>query len=63
MPKLSKIHVVAMVLVLVSGFVFANGNQESTSSTGKTKLTFWTFQNAHAEFMQDAAKSWTAKNP
>lgn len=28
-----------------------------------TALTFWTFQNAHQEFMVDAANSWNEQNP
>ncbi len=40
----------------------ATGN-EAPPTAGATKLTFWTFQNAHQEFMADAAESWNAANP
>ena len=32
-------------------------------AAGATKLTFWTFQDLHREFIEDAAKCWNEANP
>ena len=63
MAKLSKIVGVALGLALAAGTVGCKADKKSSSSTGTTKLSFWTFQNAHAEFMKDAAETWNKQNP
>ena len=63
MKKLLKLIGVASALALLAGVTGCKSEKKSNSSTGTKKLTFWTFQNAHAEFMKDAAKSWNEKNP
>ncbi len=35
----------------------------SATTEGATDLTFWTFQAAHQEFMENAAKRWNEENP
>ena len=61
MAKMSKIAGAVAALALLCGLTGCNGGKKSGS--GKTKLTFWTFQNAHAEFMKDAAETWNQQNP
>jgi len=36
---------------------------EAPASAEATTLTFWTFQNAHQEFLMDAANTWNEENP
>lgn len=36
---------------------------DSSVSAKATKLSFWTFQDAHQEFMKDAEASWNEANP
>ena len=41
----------------------AGAGNQTPSSAKATTLSFWTFQNAHQEFMVDAANSWNEQNP
>jgi arabinosaccharide transport system substrate-binding protein len=38
-------------------------NTESTTNAEPTTLTFWTFNELHTGFMDDAVKTWNEKNP
>lgn len=41
----------------------SNSSTDTPSNTEPTKLTFWTFQDAHQEFMADAAETWNKNHP
>lgn len=41
----------------------AGSGDQTPSSAKETKLTFWTFQDLHLDFMVDAVDSWNAQHP
>jgi len=71
-----KVIVLFLALFLIVGMMSAcdgkttsgndsnTGSKSQTSGSGKTtRLTFWTFQNSHQEFMVDAVNTWNEQNP
>jgi len=53
-----------LIACLCAATLFATGGaQKSGAAAGPYQLTFWTFQDVHRQFMEDAAKSWNQKNP
>ena len=50
-----------MLLFLAAFLLFTNcGGKEAS---GETELSFWTFNELHQQFFEDAAARWNAKNP
>lgn len=45
-----------LVFVITSASVFSQGEKTTT-------LTFWTFQESHKRFLEDAVKTWNKDNP
>lgn len=65
MKYLSKIFVV-LLLAASTALCFAGAQADTSgqSTSGKpTTLSFWTFQELHNGFMQDAAATWNKANP
>lgn len=65
MKYLSKIFVI-LLLVASTAVCFASAKADTSgkNAVGKTTtLSFWTFQELHNGFMQDAAATWNKANP
>jgi len=60
-----KTLLIAMSFLLLTGSLglFAKGQGESAGASGSTELSFWTFQDLHAQFMQKAVEKWNVANP
>ena len=63
MKTVKVVSIVIMLLVLSAVCVFAKGGAEDTSKGGPAEITFWTFNNTHQEFFEDAAARWNQQNP
>ncbi|WP_010261438.1 ABC transporter substrate-binding protein [Treponema primitia] len=65
MNVVKKVLFTALVLVITAGTVSMLSCQKKDAVAGKGpyQLTFWTFQDLHRGFMEDAAEVWNAKNP
>jgi arabinosaccharide transport system substrate-binding protein len=59
---MKRIALCFLVVLALAGALYAGGGQ-SKSGSGPYQLTFWTFQDLHREFMEDAEKTWNQKNP
>lgn len=61
----------AILPLLIAGGLVACGGQSGThepaesaiNEDGSTTLTFWTFQQSHANFLQTMVQSWNRENP
>lgn len=55
---------VFMLSTLLFGCGQSNNSKSTSGSSGKTtKLTFWTFQELHKKFMDDAVTTWNKAHP
>ena len=52
-----------ITFVVITSMLFFVFGCSKKKSGGLTDLTFWTFQEVHAQFMKDAVESWNAQNP
>ena len=63
MKHLSKTIAVLVLVACAVLFLACGGKNAGKKSGEPTALSFWTFQELHNGFMQDAATSWNAAHP
>ena len=51
-----------MLLVFFAAMLFAAGGRQPAAG-GSYQLSFWTFQDIHREFYEDAVRTWNQRNP